>query len=137
MSCDWDVYCLDCKSEHGFYDCNHQDKLMRELAKLGPRIKKICELMVGPGGLDDLGRPPLNLYCEPRIQLDDGGRLRLAAKWWVEHGDHRLVARDEYGRCDDECGELFHCNSCGSSKCCQRMKGHDGDHKDKRDDQSG
>lgn len=130
MSCDWDVHCLDCESDHGFYDANHQDKLMRELAKLGPTIKKMCELM---SVLDDLGRPPLNLYCEPRIQLDDGGRLRLAARWWVEHGDHRLVARDEYGRCDDECGEFYNCDSCGTSKCCRRTKNHDGDHADKRD----
>jgi len=131
MSCDWDVYCLDCKKEYGFYDANHQDKLMRELARLGPHIKKICELMPA---LVALGDPPHNLYCNPQIVLDDGSRFRLTFGWWALHGDHRLVARDEYGRCDDECGEHFSCDSCGSSKCCRRAKGHDGDHKDKRDE---
>jgi hypothetical protein len=131
MSTDWDIYCLDCESEHGFDDANHQDKLMRELARLGPTIKTMCELMAP---LDDLGRPPLNFYSEPRIQLDDGGRLRFNTKWWVQHGDHKLVARDEYGHCDDECGEHYKCNSCGSWKTCRRTKNHDGDHAEKRDD---
>jgi hypothetical protein len=134
VSCDWDVYCLDCESEHGFSNCNHEDKLMRELAKLGPRLKKLCELMPI---LDSLSDPPCSAYVCPRITLDADvihPRRWLHAAWWIEHGGHRLVARDEYGRCDDECGEHFSCGECGSSKCCRRMKGHDGEHKDKRDD---
>ena len=134
MSCDWDVYCLDCKKEHGFDDANHDDKLMRELSKIGPQLKKLCELMAP---LVALRKPPLNLYVNPSIVLNsnsDSHAHPLIASWWIEHGDHRLIARDEYGRCDDECDFYFRCGECGSSKCCKRAKGHTGEHKDKRDD---
>jgi hypothetical protein len=134
MSTAWDVYCLDCKSDADFYDADRQHALMQALAKLGPQIKKICEAMAP---LEALDKPPSSIYCNPRVVLnaDSPSRLwPLDTSWWIQHGDHRLVARDEYGRCDDECGEWYQCSECKTSKCCRRMKGHANGHGEMREE---
>ena len=126
MSCDWDVYCLDCESSHGFQDTNHEDKLMRELCKIGPSLARLREIW----------KPieKLRNYAEPLITLNSNRYgYALSLEWWETHGNHRLVARDEYGRNDDECAEQFTCPKCKHSKWCRRSKGHKGQHNEERD----
>ena len=128
MSCDWDVYCKDCDSSHGFDDANHEDKLMHELAKLGPQLKRLCIEMIPIVALTKDRN--LGLFVTPAIVLNPGTshELSLYEVWWAKHGDHKLVARDEYGRCDDECAESFFCKECNRSMWCVLSKNHDGPH---------
>jgi hypothetical protein len=133
MSCDYDVRCLDCGSNAGFDDTNHAIKEMRALAKMGAGLAVLARgiLAFEKALADDPA-----LYLEPQFKLRDLSHgWRLTPKWWAEHGDHHLVAVDEYGRCDDECAERFDCKECGYSKWCRRTSGHDGQHRDKRDDE--
>ena len=120
MSTDWDVYCLDCEEEAGFYDANHEIDLMREIVKHGPALAKACRILLE---LQPNLRSSYRLqvgYSEPRYKVD--------FKWWVEHGEHRLVARNEYGCCDGDCDEHYRCLGCESWLRCVLPKGHEGPH---------
>lgn len=133
MSCDYDVHCLDCRSNAGFDDSNHADKEMRALARMGPGLKFIAQgILAFEKSLKENSQE--YTWLEPNFRLRDSWGWKFDAKWWAEHGDHRLVAIDEYGRCDDECAERFDCKECGHAKWCRRTKGHEGDHKDKKDE---
>lgn len=122
MSCDWDVRCLDCEVDHGFYDCNHESELMMTLARKGPELKRIAPLM------KELGKTG-----EVRLVVRYNDRA-VNFEWFAVHGDHRLRAVNEYGECIDECGEYFTYCECGHRLKCHRNKGHDGKHAEKRDD---
>lgn len=126
MSCAWDLWCLDCEDGHGFDDSNHQDRLMVELAKLGPELAKFAPTFQKIREMPDA-------YTEPQFFLQFE-RLRVNFEWFAEHGNHRLIARDEYGRNIDECTEQFACPVCKHAERCRRPRGHAGEHAKERDD---
>lgn len=114
MSTDWDLYCCDCDEELGapsswpdrYVVLSSAADLLAELAPHANRADLIVEL------------------SRQQVNLD----------WFVKHRGHRLVPRNEYGQCFDECGKDFRCGSCGHSKRCRRKKDHEGEHSEKRDD---
>lgn len=115
MSCRWDAYCLDCQESAGLENgWNHASddvlalcKHAHFLAQIRPRLGGNFELM----------------RWSSEVPLD----------WFAKHAQHRLVPRDEYGRCLDECGASFACAGCGHRERCHRKTGHDGDHGKERD----
>ncbi len=79
MSCDWNVYCLNCREKHFFEDANHQDKLMWLLVRAAKEIaglKELCE------------------NGDVRIETSFGG---VDAEWFAKHAGHRLCPISEYG----------------------------------------
>jgi len=92
-----DVYCKDCDSSAGFESfesANRENKLMRELVKLGPQLKRLCVEMIPIVALVGDSR-----FCRlgilPTIVLSPGksSQMSLHETWWVRHGDHKLVVR--------------------------------------------
>lgn len=124
MSCDWDVYCLDCNQEHGFDGANHCDGEMADLCAVGPKIRKLFLL------LRDL--PLLQNHTLVPEGLSD--RHRLDPAFWIAHGEHRIVPRDEYGRILGECSQQLACDRCGCSQHvrCVLPANHEGGHSPKR-----
>jgi len=51
--------------------------------------------------------------------------------WLKEHGTHKLVPIDEYGRLATQCHERVECSGCGRSTNCVGELGHDGEHRAK------
>ena len=124
MSTHWDVYCIDCDDSHGFDDMNHRDNLMQSVARNGPAFKKAAEILL-PAFAD------LDTYARPNVQVEDSGYGKsLSLEWFAKHGDHHLVARNEYGQCLDECGAYFDCKMCDHPHQlrCRRPVKHEGDH---------
>jgi hypothetical protein len=84
LSTDWDVYCLDCDDSLGLDGTkSFVLALIRDapaLAELGESLKKLPDL--------DIDR-------------------QIPLSWFALHGKHRLIAKDEYGHLDDECGVRF------------------------------
>ena len=131
MSCDWDVRCIDCGSDAGFDDANHALDEMRAFAKAGPELARLAKAWLD---LEEaMKKTAAWSGFDGFITLRDTsyGR-RLAPKWWAEHGSHRLVAVNEYGQCDDECGAWFKCGTCEHSMTCRLPTNHQGDHSEKR-----
>jgi hypothetical protein len=115
LSTDWDVYCLDCDDSLGLDGTkSFVLALIRDapaLAELGESLKKLPDL---------------------DIEISVYGR-QIPLSWFVLHGKHRLIAKDEYGHLDDECGARFKCGRCDVDSYCKRARGHDGDHANRRD----
>lgn len=116
MSCDWDVYCIDCDKEMGLQDWNHaSDEVARVIA-----------------ARDSLAAVYRALGDDVRVSLEYDHRF-VFTKFLADHEGHRLIPRDEYGECLDECGARFKCNACGHSKMCRRREKHAGEHSEKRE----
>jgi hypothetical protein len=128
MSCDWDVYCLDCDSVAGIEDANREESLMRVLIKHAKAIGGLLPLWDDNSTYQDVELRVGRYDVELRV-----GRYDLDPKWFAEHASHRLIPRNEYGECSHDCGERFTCGECGALKTCRRTKGHDGGHSEKRD----
>lgn len=118
MSTNWDVWCLDCENGHGFFEAYHQDALMIGLAKMGPALGAFAKTMRAIKAIPDA-------YVDPYLALAYE-QLKINLDWFEVHATHRLVARDEYGRCVDECGKTFTNCSCKTPHRCRRSEGHDG-----------
>jgi hypothetical protein len=117
MSCDWDVYCLDCEAAHGFYDANHENELMRNLAKGGAAMKAAASAMLS------IQRRPYDLNL---FEVKCSG-YNVDLEWWAAHGEHKLCARDEYGAIDGQCYEMVTtCAKCKTRERCRLQTGHDG-----------
>lgn len=125
MSTDWDLYCLDCKSDHGFYDANHEEKAVQRLVDLMPRFAAMPGLAAL---MKDAGFVP--------VGNGDGDGLynhRLSLRWVEEHCSHRVVARNEYGDFLEQCPETTAtCECCGQYFACRLLPGHEGPHLPKR-----
>jgi hypothetical protein len=117
MSCDWNVYCVTCKSEHGFSDANHQEALMW----------KLCRNAKAIGGLAELVRDE---SYDVAISTPYG---TIEPSWFAAHADHELVPIDEYGKLATECGSYSfeECDDCArrnGRRHCARPAGHEGAH---------
>lgn len=113
MSTDWDIFCVDCKTQHRFNDANHRADMMRAIIKHAPVIAALVPLFNE--------RDIWSLELKTTYG-------RIDAQWFLEHLGHKLVPISEYGEIDGECGEYFQCDSCKTSRACQLEKGHGGNH---------
>lgn len=125
MSTDWDVYCRTCNEEYGFGDANRRDAEMRALAKHAAAIAAIGRILDEVGQESPVLAGALRLHTSCIVYGDPP----LNTSWFAKHAGHDLVARNEYGRCDDECGEWFDCAGCRHRAACSLPKGHAGEHK--------
>jgi hypothetical protein len=123
MSNNWDVYCLDCESEHGFDGMNGLESLMHQIIADAP----VC------AELSKIARRLNLVEVQAKAGWNDG-RVRL--DWFEKHAAHRLIPRDEYGRFSGECGERFTCGECGDEFWCHAPKGHAGAHRKRWDEKS-
>lgn len=105
MSCDWDVFCVDCQESLGIDNANHRDELMRWLVLQRDVIAAI------PGWLS--------------VEYDD---YRIDTQWFAKHAGHRLSPRDEYGYLDTQCRDDSICAHCGHRGHCLLEDGHEGEH---------
>lgn len=110
MSCDWDVYCVDCKKPLGIYDANHALEEMRDIVKLAPDLAL-------------LGKASERLGISLELAI---GRFGVNPKWFVEHEGHHLKPIDEYGVLDGKCPLVWKCLCCGTPKVCEKDEGHPG-----------
>jgi hypothetical protein len=115
MSTTWDVYCLDCNDSLGF-DGTKSSVLV--LIGDAPALALLYETFSSLPDLD--------------IEIRIYGR-QVALSWFAQHGKHRLIAKDEYGHLDDECGVRFKCGHCDVDSYCKRARGHEGEHAPRRD----
>lgn len=113
MSADWDVYCLDCEEGAGIENASCMAVEMMALCRKAAALAELMDLA------EDI----------------DGFELKIApyasvpVSWFLVHAKHRLVPRDEYGRCLDDCGESIRCDCCGSlGRRCRLPMGHEGPH---------
>lgn len=81
MSTDWDVYCRNCKSEHGFSDANHEEDLMFHLIKHSSVIASMISLVNNP-------------RYTITFRVYHG---TIDPQWFADHLGHDLVVRSEYG----------------------------------------
>jgi hypothetical protein len=121
VSNDWDVRCLDCGVQHGFSDANHDDKLMIAVAKAGPALAALA------GDPTVVALAKESCSCSTlRLALGHGPHA-ADLDWFATHGRHRLVAVDEYGYFDGDCGEWPIKSGPGQFQC-RKPHGHSGDH---------
>lgn len=107
MSTYWDVYCVNCKVEHGFDGANHAELEMAEICKHADAIAALSAFNL-----------EIDLHCTY-------GRIK---PWWfAEHLGHKLVPRNEYGEFLGQCPETVKC-VCGSRKRCTLPNEHGGEH---------
>lgn len=114
MSCDWDVYCVDCKSHLGVGDCNHGDAYMRQLVAVGPQLGKFA-----------VDAKAIRMCTEVSFEPSIVGAYRFDLDWFAIHGEHHLAPIDEYGRLDAQCWQHVVCE-CGHKHACKLNKGHEG-----------
>ncbi len=87
MSMNWDLYCKQCDSWHGFHDANHQDGKMLAIAKHAKAIAGLVDLMKE------------SEYLGISLPTGNGD---LDPQWFADHLDHGIVPRNEYGQYLDE-----------------------------------
>ena len=110
---------MDCDKEHGFDNANHRDGEMADLCANGPKIKQLIILMRSIPSLQ-YRLTPENFQDYQSLDLD----------FWVEHGEHKLVPRSEYGDLLGRCSQRICCSKCGCGwhQRCALLPGHEGDH---------
>lgn len=101
MSCDWDIKCVDCDVEAGIDNANHRMELMQSIVA---HAKELHAFLKSAPELD----------CELHF---DG--YYVPAKFFAEHGDHRLRPVDEYGHFDTPCSGRFFCAKCQQEFVCE------------------
>lgn len=115
MSCDWDVYCVDCAQYLGVPDWNHADQSCVSLIALRDELATMHELA-------------LKLHPEFEVRVSWYGCKTIDLLFFVEHRGHKLAPIDECGRLLDECSQTFYCVACGNGETCRLPAGHDGEH---------
>lgn len=115
MSCDWDVYCVDCDDWCGISDANHQVEL----------VNKIVGARAGFEILAEAGF----LYTELKFE----GEYIPNLAFFARHKGHTLRARNEYDEFDAPCPAKFFCSLCDAEVACERwehpLTGYSADHR--------
>lgn len=119
MSCSWDVWCLDCEDGAGL-DENHSPDLMLAIIRHVHAFAALAE------AFDDL-QADSHAVAYPTLRVR-GDHAYVHPQWFAKHHTHRLVPRDEYGHCLDECEVRFRCCGCDRDDHCRLPKGHEGPH---------
>lgn len=117
MSCDYDVYCVDCDSHHEFYDANHEDKLMLEVIKHRDAFAALAPVFEAFA--------KSKLYSELRFSLQ-GDRYAVSPQWFAKHAGHTLEVIDEYGRLLKNCYKFVQCKECPAQHNCLLLRDHEG-----------
>lgn len=115
MSCDWDVYCVDCKSHLGISDANHGLHYMETLVEMADAIAGIGRAM------DAMAGRGASVDCDMSV-----GGYRFDQRWFAAHVGHKLAPIDEYGRLSTQCAKWVTCGECKSQHRCTRDDGHEG-----------
>lgn len=124
MSTDWNIYCVDCGETLKFNDANHIDKEMRVLCKHAAAIAALAPMF------QEMKEVAWNGMC---LSLPYGSYGSVEPDWFARHLGHRLRPINEYGYCDDECGEMVRRDRPEPSDgwdwepCCL-LDGHEGPH---------
>ena len=115
MSCDWDVWCLDCEEGLGLSDWNHKSDAMLDIIRARDALAALADV-----------RP--DAYASG-FEYWGSYKDLVPVGFFAKHRGHRLIPRDEYGQCLDECGETIVCSHCklGNSRCRLPEK-HEGPH---------
>jgi hypothetical protein len=114
VSCDWDVWCVDCdEAVTRFCDANHREELMAALVRHAPAIAALAPLV------NDADAYSIDLTTS-------WGRIDPAS--FAAHAGHKLKPRDEYGRWLDQCHGYVKCadERCGHQRQCSLKLGHEG-----------
>jgi hypothetical protein len=111
MSCDWNIFCLDCEETERFNDANHQVDLMRDIIKAAPGIAALA--------------PYWKYLKNHDVELNTHyGHINV--EFFAKHATHRLVPRSEYGEIDGTCAKDVRC-PCKRNHYCVLPKEHAGD----------
>lgn len=115
MSCDFDVFCLDCNANLGLQDWNRRSNEVQALIANAPAIAALAPLARSGFTLEHFDR-------------------NVPIEFFAKHLGHRLLPRDEYGGFLDECGAQFAClGACGNHwLTCRLVRDHEGQHLPKR-----
>lgn len=84
LSRKWDVWCVDCGVASGLEDANHEERLITQIANLGMSLKHFAASM----------------KKTEMVDLTIEGRT-IPMRFFELHGEHRLMARDEFGEWSD------------------------------------
>jgi hypothetical protein len=103
-------------------DANNTVGLMRFLASNGPALQAIAK------AADAISAAGSGLVFAIELSSWLGTSWSGVLDWFGEHGDHNIVARDEYGREDGQCAENTRCGACGVRHVCKLSQGHAGEH---------
>ncbi len=101
---------MDCEDSAPISDANHADRAMLDIIANRDAIAALA-----PVGAEV---KILGYWISP--------------EWFAKHAGHRLIPRDEYGRCLDECGKDMRCGACPATYRCRLPEKHDGDCKRER-----
>lgn len=112
MSCDYDVYCMDCHL--GLEDWDQDIDECRSLVAHAAELATIY-------AVSQALPPSLGIILTHDFQ--SGSNL----KFFEDHAGHHLVVRDEYGRNDGQCPKTYKCPACECPHPCTRPVDHEGD----------
>lgn len=115
MSTYWDVYCKTCNShaDVGLGGVKNGEEPMIELIRNAPQVVSLANIK--KSFHDWRTEMELKVQGHP-IDLD----------WFLTHGGHELVARDEYGGFSGQCGEYIRCGECNDKRRCGLAVNHEG-----------
>jgi hypothetical protein len=98
---------------------NHGDEEVHELALAAPKLVELAKLV--------LALPDMKRFNILLVDSYSNERARPFAKWFAEHGNHDVEARNEYGRYYDRCDKRITCKTCKKTENCKRKIKHEGD----------
>lgn len=105
MSCNWNVYCVDC-SENAGMSVNHGEATMRLLVDR----RAVLELL----GHTFTDGKSLGSAWDLTLMLDG---VNIDVSFFLRHREHNIRPRNEYGEFDAPCGGIFDCPFCGPVAC--------------------
>lgn len=110
MSCDWDVYCVECEEELGISDANHKVETMRSIITNRSTMEALA--VMGE---------------EASVELKVDYLYVTDLEFFLKHKGHRLAPRSEYGAIDGRCNERLKCGECETQHICKLESGHRGE----------
>lgn len=121
MSTDWTLYCRSC-ADAGPWDQGREDSLLELWRHRGV----IVELSKAMDSVYRVG--PMDFS----ITFWGSSSPTETLAWIVQHADHFVVPRDEYGRFSDQCPKQTECPCCDTRFSCDAGVGHEGPCSNKR-----
>lgn len=112
MSCEWEVWCLDCNEWLAGYGWNHQERECWSLIRMAPAL---ADLALAAG------------VEKQHVYIETLNLKKIDVGPFANHKGHNLVPKNEYGQWADQCPERFKC-SAGCWHDCQLKVNHEGLH---------